>query len=183
MTSSPNEISETILNVRVVGGNADGAIDGGTAAELAVLVGGIYNSTPPILTDGEQAAVQLDSSGNLKASIETNIAGERNVSSSTNSYLVVKQECNITRTSGTSEVLVSAAPVHVLGIIAESATAGTCTLRDAAATGGGTTGYTVTTLASVTPRDWDLKGARMETGLTYQVGTGGNYLILWRPIG
>lgn len=44
---------------------ADGSPSGGTAATKSALAGGIYNSTPPTLTNGQQASLQLDSSGNL----------------------------------------------------------------------------------------------------------------------
>jgi hypothetical protein len=37
----------------------------GTASAFASLAGGIYNSTPPTLTNGQQASLQLDSSGRL----------------------------------------------------------------------------------------------------------------------
>ena len=50
---------------------ADGSVSGGTAGTFSQLSGGIYNSTPPTLTTGQQASLQLDSSGNLKVDIAT----------------------------------------------------------------------------------------------------------------
>ena len=44
---------------------ADGSVTGGTAGTFSQLAGGIYNATPPTLTDGQQAALQFDSSGKL----------------------------------------------------------------------------------------------------------------------
>jgi len=44
---------------------ADGSASGGTAASSSILVGGEYNSTAPSLSNGQQAAVQIDSSGRI----------------------------------------------------------------------------------------------------------------------
>lgn len=43
-----------------------GSASGGSAASNSQLAGGIYNSTPPTLTNGQQASLQLDSAGGLK---------------------------------------------------------------------------------------------------------------------
>lgn len=51
----------------------------GAAASFSDLIGGVYNSTLPTLTDGQQAAIQVDSRGrlwsnvtNLPAAVDTN---------------------------------------------------------------------------------------------------------------
>lgn len=44
---------------------ADGPVTPGTVASFSGLVGGQYNSTPPTLTNGQQAALQVDSAGRL----------------------------------------------------------------------------------------------------------------------
>lgn len=44
---------------------ADGSVTGGTAGTFSQLAGGQYNSTPPTLTTGQQAALQLDAAGRL----------------------------------------------------------------------------------------------------------------------
>jgi hypothetical protein len=49
----------------IVKDQADGSVTGGTAASFSMLAGGIYNSTPPTLTTGQQASLQLDSAGRL----------------------------------------------------------------------------------------------------------------------
>lgn len=46
-----------------------GTVGAGTAASQSVLGGGVFNTTPPTLTTGQQAAFQLDSAGNLKISL------------------------------------------------------------------------------------------------------------------
>lgn len=52
--------------------NPAGSATGGTAGTSSFLAGGIYNSTPPTLTNGQQAGLQLSSSGAL---IVTGAAG------------------------------------------------------------------------------------------------------------
>jgi hypothetical protein len=52
----------------VVTFDALGSATGGTAAAQSDLAGGIYNSTPPTLTNGQQSALQLNSSGALVVS-------------------------------------------------------------------------------------------------------------------
>lgn len=45
--------------------NPVGSATGGTAGTSSYLVGGVYNSTIPTLTNGQQASLQLDASGRL----------------------------------------------------------------------------------------------------------------------
>lgn len=45
--------------------NAVGTVAPGTAGANALLVGGVYNSTPPTLTNGQQASLQFTSAGAL----------------------------------------------------------------------------------------------------------------------
>jgi hypothetical protein len=44
---------------------ADGPVTPGTVASFSILTGGQYNTTLPTLTNGQQAALQVDSSGRL----------------------------------------------------------------------------------------------------------------------
>lgn len=46
--------------------NPVGSVTGGTAGSSSYLSGGVYNSSAPALTNGQQAAMQLDASGNLR---------------------------------------------------------------------------------------------------------------------
>lgn len=48
---------------------AQGSAGGGVPGTVSGLVGGIYNSPPPTLTTGQQAALQLDGSGNLRVNV------------------------------------------------------------------------------------------------------------------
>jgi hypothetical protein len=49
---------------------ADGSVTGGTAGTFSQLAGGVYNSTPPTLTTGQQASLQLDANGDLKVTLQ-----------------------------------------------------------------------------------------------------------------
>lgn len=55
------------------GGASTGTADDGSAP---IKVGGKYNVTPPVLTDGNISNVQLDANGNLKVTQATLQAGE-----------------------------------------------------------------------------------------------------------
>lgn len=46
--------------------DSQGSATGGTAGTQSTLGGGIYNSSPPTLTSGQQAGFQFDANGNLK---------------------------------------------------------------------------------------------------------------------
>ena len=48
-----------------------GSVTGGTAGTTSILGGGQFNSTPPTLTNGQQAALQFDLNGNLLVNINT----------------------------------------------------------------------------------------------------------------
>ena len=47
-----------------------GSATGGTAAADSIMIGGTYNSSAPILTNAQQASLQLDASGNLDVNIK-----------------------------------------------------------------------------------------------------------------
>jgi hypothetical protein len=53
---------------------ADGPVSPGTAAAFAQLSAGVFNSSPITLTNGQQAALQLDANGILKVNLVTPIS-------------------------------------------------------------------------------------------------------------
>lgn len=53
----------------LVATNADSSIAPGTAPAKAIVSGGVYNSTPPTLTNGQTAATQLDVDGSLYVNV------------------------------------------------------------------------------------------------------------------
>ena len=57
---------------------ADGSATGGTAGTFSMLAGGIYNSTPPTLTNGQQASLQFDSAGRLLTDANVTLAYDEN---------------------------------------------------------------------------------------------------------
>lgn len=50
---------------------ADGSVSGGTAGTKSIMIGGQYNTTLPTLTNGQQAAIQIDSNGRIVTSAIT----------------------------------------------------------------------------------------------------------------
>ena len=60
-TSAVTQATASNLNAQVVGNVASGATDSGNP----VKAGGVYNSTPPTLTNGQRGDLQLDANGNL----------------------------------------------------------------------------------------------------------------------
>ena len=69
---------------------ADGSVTGGTAGTFSLLAGGIYNSTLPTLTNGQQASLQVDSSGKLLVSAAISSLMSLVASLPLNIFLVVK---------------------------------------------------------------------------------------------
>ncbi len=57
---------------------ADGSVTGGTAGTFSQLAGGIYNSTPPTLTTGQQASLQLNASGALITTASVTLSYDEN---------------------------------------------------------------------------------------------------------
>lgn len=64
--------------------NVQGSPSGGTAATKSSLSGGIYNSSAPTLTTGQQASLQLDVNGNLKI---TSTGGTTSVTQGTSPWV------------------------------------------------------------------------------------------------
>lgn len=77
ITNTPPVSQSGTWNVRVTG-NAGGVFDttpGATAAANSVEVGGVYNSSPPTPSTGQQEPFQLDSNGNLKVDVAAGSSG------------------------------------------------------------------------------------------------------------
>jgi hypothetical protein len=96
-STSPWVVSGTVTsNIGTTNGLAldatlsapQGSVSGGTAGTKSELAGGQYNTSAPTLTNGQQAALQLDSSGNLKTSGTTTIGGTVAVTQSTSPWVV-----------------------------------------------------------------------------------------------
>jgi hypothetical protein len=96
-STSPWVVSGTVTsNIGTTNGLAldatlsapQGSVSGGTVGTKSELAGGQYNTSAPTLTNGQQAALQLDSSGNLKTSGSTTIGGTVAVTQSTSPWVV-----------------------------------------------------------------------------------------------
>jgi len=90
--TSPWVVSGTVAVTQstspwVVTFDALGSATGGTAAAQSDLAGGIYNSTPPTLTNGQQASLQLDAAGNLDVNLQTPIPAGTNLIGGTTVYV------------------------------------------------------------------------------------------------
>ena len=72
--------------------DAEGSPTGGAAGTTSVLAGGIYNSTPPTLTNGQQASLQLTSDGSLKVSSSGSGALDYGVSSAASRTAAAKSK-------------------------------------------------------------------------------------------
>lgn len=124
----------------------------------------------------------LNDLGYAEASFKTLLAGERNVDSATASYIVVRNECNITRLDiDTTETLVTSAPCHVLAVIGNEGNTGYTDLIDASVTASGNTPQIRCDVAAGS--SLNLHASRFENGLSVDGESAGHDVsILWRPI-
>lgn len=89
---------------------------------------------------------RLDVDRNKCVTLATALAGERLQSSATNSYLVVRQECNASIISKTSAVTIGggvANDTHLMGLLIHTALTGTCAITGFADSDGAAQTYTL----------------------------------------
>ena len=73
------------LNVNCASGcsaasdTSNGSVGAGVAGTTSKLAGGVFNTAPPTLTNAQQAAIQLDSSGNQLVNVKTPLPTGSNV--------------------------------------------------------------------------------------------------------
>lgn len=125
----------------------------------------------------------------LATGFETAIAGERNTSSSTNSYLVVRNECNATILAKTGAITIgagAASDTHLIGIRIHTALVGTLTITGFADSDGAATSYVVP-IGVV--GDIDFRGALNTAGaITMTLSSATDYttnksvMVFWRPV-
>lgn len=128
----------------------------------------------------------LDNSKNRNVNVATQLAGERNVSSATNSYLVTRDEANMSIISKTTAVTIgggAAGDTHLIGLHISTALTGTCVITGFADSDGTAQSYTLP-IGSVGYKEF--KGAINSAGaLTITCSTAGddNFVaVLWRPV-
>ena len=122
---------------------------------------------------------------------QNNITGVRNPSSSTNAYLVTRQECIVTILDGTSAVSIgggAANDTHLLGVlIPKNAGPATCTLagfgKATSSTGTYTAKDIVLTGSTADDRYYDFGGAINNVGaLTATASVDEIVVVFWRPV-
>jgi len=127
----------------------------------------------------EGATKDISATDPLPVELVAQIAGERNVNSSTNSYLITKNECNKSdvATSQTDSAVSSGSPSYLLGVYALSAS-GTFTIKD-----GTTSEYTIT-IGAVGVIDLGnyAAGIRFDTDIRVTTDANANVKLYWRPI-
>lgn len=128
----------------------------------------------------------LDNSKNRNVNVATQLAGERNVSSATNSYIVTRHEVNMSIISKTTAVTIgggAAGDTHLIGLHISTALTGTCVITGFADSDGTAQSYTLP-IGSVGYKEF--KGAINSAGaLTVTCSTAGddNFVaVLWRPV-
>lgn len=121
----------------------------------------------------------------VQTSLATAIAGERNPSSATASYLVVRQEANLSIISKTTAVTIgggAANDTHLMGLMISTALTGTCAITGFADSDGTAQTYTLPA-ASVGFKDFF--GAINSAGaltITCSNASDDNLVaVLWRP--
>lgn len=135
------------------------------------------------LPDMEKAAFEEFTSTNevaKKTTVASLLAGEEAAGDKYFSLLRTSEDWQgvVLNGVGTTETLITNGPARIGGVVALSGgTTGTITLRNANATGGGSTGYTFANASDVA----SAKGMRFDTGITVEFSTGtGNILVLYR---
>lgn len=84
--------------------------------------------------------------GSLSGTLGTAIAGERQIASATASYMVVRQECNVSVISKTTAVTIGAGAAndtHLMGVLISTALTGTCAITGFADSDGTAQTYTL----------------------------------------
>jgi hypothetical protein len=136
--------------------------------------GGVYNSTPPTLTNGQQYTEQLDVNGNLKDTMATLLAGEDLV----NNVIKVEQRFSyaVIQTAATTIVKSGAGFLHAFNVI--GGTLGQITVYDNTA-GSGTMIIPTTTISGIgqLPAIYDIA---FNTGLTIVTATAIDITISYR---
>ena len=125
-------------------------------------------------------------SGGQGENLVTAIAGERNVSSATNSYMVVRKECNVSVVSKTTAVTIgggAANDTHLIGLMFTNALTGTCVVAGFADSDG--TAQSITfPIGTVGFRDFYV-AINSAGALTVTCSTAGDdnfCVVLWRPL-
>lgn len=120
-----------------------------------------------------------------KVTLATTLAGERNTSSATDSYLAVRQEANASIISKTTAVTIGggvASDTHLMGLLIHTALTGTCAITGFADSDGAAQTYTLPA-GSVGYKDF-LGALNTAGALTITCSNASDdnlVMVLWRP--
>ncbi len=145
---------------------------------------GTADNTGQDSTSGKQDMIKSTTNG-LWSYLSSLIAGERLSGSSSSSYMVVRQECNLSVISKTTAVTIgagAAADTHLMGLQISTALTGTCAITGFADSDGAAQTYTLP-VGSVGFKDFF--GAINSAGaltITCSNAADDNLVaVLWRP--
>lgn len=120
----------TTLSTLTGGGVASGATDSGNP----IKIGGVYNTTPPTLTNAQRGDAQMDTRANMSVTLGTLISGE----DQTNNVMKVEEQFTGAQCTGDTQVKAASGFLHAVTISCNDSapTAGTIIIYDNTAESG-----------------------------------------------
>lgn len=155
------------------------------AFTFAVLLSAPFAFAGTLAPGGGPTTGVLDANSNVGTTLATTLAGERNVSSATDSYVAVRQEANAAIISKTTAVTIDggvANDTHLMGLLIHTALTGTCAITGFADSDGIAQTYTLP-VGSVGYKDF-LGAINSAGALTITCSNASDdnlVMVLWRP--
>jgi len=156
------------------------------AFTFAVLLSAPFAFAGTLAPGGGPTTGVLDANSNVGTTLATTLAGERNVSSATDSYVAVRQEANAAIISKTTAVTIGggvANDTHLMGLLIHTALTGTCAITGFADSDGIAQTYTLP-VGSVGYKDF-LGAINSAGALTITCSNASDdnlVMVLWRPL-
>ena len=155
------------------------------AFTFAVLLSAPFAFAGTLAPGGGPTTGVLDANSNVGTTLATTLAGERNASSATDSYVAVRQEANASIISKTTAVTIGggvANDTHLMGLMIHTALTGTCAITGFADSDGVAQTYTLPA-GSVGYKDF-LGAINSAGALTITCSNASDdnlVMVLWRP--
>ncbi len=156
-----------------------------SATALAILLSAPLTFAGTLAPGGGSPTGVLDANSNVGTTLATTLAGERNASSATDSYVAVRQEANASIISKTTAVTIGggvANDTHLMGLMIHTALTGTCAITGFADSDGAAQTYTLPA-GSVGYKDF-LGAINSAGALTITCSSASDdnlVMVLWRP--
>ena len=156
------------------------------AFTFAVLLSAPFAFAGTLAPGGGPTTGVLDANSNVGTTLATTLAGERNASSATDSYVAVRQEANASIISKTTAVTIGggvANDTHLMGLMIHTALTGTCAITGFADSDGVAQTYTLPA-GSVGYKDF-LGAINSAGALTITCSNASDdnlVMVLWRPL-